>query len=108
MLEKIAAYREMVASQNPTAPIRKVITDAEAVELIDDLVAADRVADLPHGDAAVAAAGLLKVVLEQTLPTEPDQLQDWAERKGTASRALWDALQGSVVDGVEIIRKRVS
>lgn len=108
MLSKIAEYKAHVERQNPTAPIRMGITDAEGVELIGELVDANRIAEIPNGDAAAAASSALAVVLAQTIPSDPDQLQDWAERKGAASRALWDALQGSVVDGVEIIRKRVS
>ena len=113
MLERIAAFKELVGSQNPTAPIRKAITDAEAVELISELasqggIGAGPAPGLQHAEKAVAAAARMAEILAEPIPSEPDALQAWAERKGRESAALWDALQGSVIDGVEIIRKRVS
>lgn len=108
MLERIAAFCEAIESQNPTAPIRIGLTDSEAVDLVNDLVSASRADDLVHAAAAIPASAALAGVLAQTPPSDLDQLQDWAERKGAASRALWDSIQGSVIDGVEIVRKRVS
>lgn len=102
MLDKIAAFKTLVESQNPSAPIRLSLTDKEAVEL-----AAEVGADLPqHAKQILEAAALMAALLEQPVPTESDDLQRWAEQKGKISRELWDGLTGSVINGVEIHRKR--
>lgn len=99
MLSKIAEYKAHVEGQNPTAPIRMGLTDAQAVEL-----AADLGPQFPP--RATAALGDLKAIVDAPVPSEPDAIQAWAQRKAVVSAAFWDTFEGTIVDGVEIIRKR--
>lgn len=76
--------------------------DAEAIDLATEL-------DLDqcrHPEA-------LKVAVERiaALPPRPDNGDDdaliaWATSAKKAREAFWDAFEGEVVDGVEIIRRR--
>ena len=99
MLDALNAYKAQVESQNPTAPIRMMLTDTEAVELVGETPEQFLAEAVPVSEAL---AGVLAV----PIPTESDAIQAWAEMKGAASRALWDQISGTTVNGVEILRKR--
>jgi len=101
MLEKIAAFAALHASQAPTAPARFMVTDSEALQVAAEATLAGQKFRNPIGEVAAD----LEAALKEPPPTETDALVAWATRVGAASRAFWDAFAGEVINGVEIIRK---
>jgi len=101
MLDKIAAFAEFHAAQDPTSPARYRVSDTEAVALVAEAAAAAHVFRNPVSEVAAA----LDAALKEPVPTEVDAMVVWATNIGAASRAFWDAFAGEVINGVEIIRK---
>lgn len=99
-LDKLKAYATAIADQSPTAPIRIRLSDADAVALVDE-VGLDT---LTHGTVAAAGLKALSASLAETVPTG-DALLEYADRRRAASVMFWDALNGQVIEGVEILRK---
>ncbi|MEP7313730.1 MAG: hypothetical protein ABI859_14180 [Pseudomonadota bacterium] len=100
---QLASFKTFHASQNPTAPPVLALSDAEAVELLQDAAV---VKQLEHGKRV--SEGFKALALVPAPPEDPDQLEAWALGKSAASKVLWDGLGGAVVDGVTLIRKRAS
>ena len=98
--DQLAAYAAAVSAQNPTAPIRMALTDAEALELVTE----HGTETLRNPDAVAAGAKALSAVLEQTVPTG-DALLAYAKAKGAAIAAFWSAFAGESINGVEVIRR---
>lgn len=99
---ELAAYKAMIASQNPTSEIRIALTDAEALALVAEVPASD----LRHPEAVAVGAAALSAVPPPPSVDNPDALGEWAKVKADASTKFWDALAGEAIDGVVVIRKR--
>lgn len=131
MLERLAALLAHHQSQNGTAPPRIQLTDSEAVSLIHEVappaataesaaagaepaaasvsVGGEATAAAPTfrhpGIVAEAAAGL-KALLDTELPSELEELENWFRTKAALAEKLWNGLEGEMIGGVEILRKR--
>lgn len=99
-LDKLKAFHASVSDQAPTAPIRIRLSDADALALVKEV---DGKA-LAHPVAAADGAKLLEASLAEKVP-EGDALLEFAARRKTASAKFWDAINGQVINGVEILRK---
>ena len=100
---QIATFKAFHASQNPTSPPVLALSDAEAVELVQD---PEVVEQLEH--VLRVSEGVDALAAVPPMPTEPDAIETWALAKHQASKILWDGLAGAVIDGVTLIRKRAS
>ena len=81
---------------------RLALTDAEAVELVNTPGI-----KLTFAAQAVSAAKDMASLLAETPDvSNADALEVWALSKRTVSLRLWDALNGQVVNGIEILRKQ--
>lgn len=97
--DRIAAYK---AAVGPTASdeLRYAVSDADAVEL------AESVTTPRHGELLAKGIAAVKALAEQPPADQVDALTEWALKRKAALNQLWDALEGEVVDGVTIIRRR--
>jgi len=102
MLERLAAFLEHHRSQNGTAPPRLAISDSEAVKLVGQTTPADH----RFPDLIASAVKRLEAAIAAPIPADIDAAEGWFREKIAASSALWDALEGDVIHGVEVIRKR--
>lgn len=102
-LNKLAQFKTFVQGQAPTAPIRVRLTDTELVDLLGET----GTESLRHPVMAGLALKKMRDVLDLPVPkpTEVDAMFGWSQKFREASRALWDALHGEEIDGVEILRK---
>lgn len=101
-LDNLAAFKEMVANQSPTAPIRIQLDDAQAVALLEEL---DTTLRLRHPEAIAKRLPVLKAALAIPMPTDVHSALAWAKSIAVASAKFWDAIQGEEINGVEILRK---
>jgi acyl transferase domain-containing protein len=99
-LDQHAAFVAHVASQKPTAPIRRRLTDAEAVALI----AEHGTESLRHPAQAAEGLKLLQASLAETQPIG-DALIAYVERRKEAAAKFWDAVAGEEIGGAEIVRR---
>jgi len=102
-LDRLAAYAAAVADQNPTAPVRIRLSDADALALI-----AEHGTDkLRHPDAATKATAALQAALDAPPPatTDVSGLVAWGKAVEKAQTDFWDAIQGEPINGVEVLRK---
>lgn len=101
-LDKLAAFKELATEQSPTAPIRMLLDDAQAVALLEEL---DTTLNLRHPEAIAKTLPVLKDALAVPMPTDVHGVLAWAKNTSLASAKFWDAIQGEEVNGVEILRK---
>lgn len=94
--DKVAAYKAAVESFAPE--VRLQVADSDALELARSLDAPSR--------PAILAAGIARVEALSERPADDAALADWAIARKGAFDALWEGLEGEIVDGVEIIRRR--
>lgn len=101
-LDRLAAYKAAVADQNPTAPIRIRLGDADALALITE----HGTSALRDPEAAEKAVAGLTAALAATQPIDTPGLIAWAKALDGAQSAFWDAVQGEPINGVEILRQQ--
>lgn len=99
-LDKLKAYHTAVSDQNPTAPIRVRLSDADALALVAEV----GFKALTHGAKAEEGSKELGAALAMKQP-EGDALITWANNRKAAMDKFWDAISGQVINGVEILRK---
>ena len=101
-LDRLAAYAAAVADQNPTAPLRIRLSDADALALI----AEHGTDSLRHPEAAAKAAADLTAALATPAPAATDVggLIAWSKAVEKAQTDFWDAINGEPINGVEILR----
>jgi hypothetical protein len=100
--DKLAAYHAHVTGQSPTAPVRVLMSDAEALALVQEV----GTGGLRHPEAAAAGVEQLAKALAVEAPSDEDGLEQWAAYRKAARAAFWDAVQGETINGVEIHRSR--
>lgn len=96
---RVASYRDAVAAAG-AAEIRMAMTTQDAVELAGELAAGEA----RHADAL--AAGLAALAEVGQAPTDVEAIIEWGRKRAAAADQFWDAFEGQVVDGVEIVRRR--
>jgi hypothetical protein len=99
-LNKLKAYHDAVSEQGSSAPIRILLSDADALALVKEVGPSM----LTHADAAADGAKLLSDSLAEKQRTG-DALLEYVDRRRAAVAKFWDAIQGQVINGVEILRK---
>lgn len=96
--EKLAAYKDAVAD-DATDVVRYRLTTDQGFALLDEI----DTTKLRHPERAAVAVALRGAIGAE--PTGTDERLAWGQRMGAAVEALWEALEGQVVDGVTIIRR---
>lgn len=97
--DKIAAYKEAV-QEHASDELRMPLTTEGGVKLLSEIDPAT----LARPERAAVAVALLGAVGE--MPKAIDAMLAWTKRFEAAVEALWEALEGQVIDGVTIIRRR--
>lgn len=95
--------RLAAAASSPTSSVPRLpLTDAEGLRLVDEIGFEGRrfPAELQ------AAAESFAAIASSERPTDPDELSVWGNAYVAARVRFWEALEGEVVDGVEIVRRR--
>lgn len=102
-LNKLGQFKTMVLAQNPSAPIRCRLSDTELVDMLGEC-GTDA---LRHPEAAEKALAVMKAILALPTPDpkDVDAMFAWSRKFDVASTALWDAVHGEEIQGVEILRK---
>jgi hypothetical protein len=99
--EQVAAYREAMALAG-AKEIRLALATPAAVALAKEI--GPTAARYP--DRLVAALAQYDALPAAPAPDDVEALASYGRAYGAASESFWDAFEGQVVDGVEIIRRR--
>lgn len=93
---------EAAAFRFTTGVARLALTDAEGLQLVGEIGFEDR--RFP-AELQAATEQFSALVLNER-PMDPEALAAWGQQYVDARRRFWEALEGEVVGGVEIVRLR--
>lgn len=100
---QVVAFHAVVSAQGADT-VRMALATADAVELATELEGDEA---RHAGPLAVALAAYAKPDMPPSdLVKFPEAVLAWAERAKKRAADFWDAFEGEVIDGVEIIRRR--
>lgn len=93
---------EAAALEFTTAVPRIALTDSEGLQLVNEIGVEGRRFPV---ELQAATEQFSALVLNER-PTDPEALAAWGQQYVDARRAFWEALEGEVVQGVEVVRRR--
>lgn len=99
--QSLKDWHDTLDAYGPSAPIRRYLTDPEAVALAKEL----KPAECRHPALLGAALDAIAKVPPMPKSENPNAILAWAQKSDAALRAFWNAFEGQEVEGVEIMRR---